>query len=199
LVDVFAKEYAVMPVSEQATMGIKLYQNQAELLLKEYVLADSSIPYTSIIGGIFASKVVYDLTQVISAIYFKSYASLSKFQRVEWNNRAISTLHAIFITSISLYFVFWSDLFSDHQFAGLITLRCSQLSTFALGVSVGYFLTDLGMIFWFYPALGGFEYVIHHLLSIVAVAYAMLTGEGQLYTYMVLISETTTPGINLRW
>jgi hypothetical protein len=41
--------------------------------------------------------------------------------------------------------------------------------------------------------------VIHHLLSIVAVAYAMLTGEGQLYTYMVLISETTTPGINLRW
>jgi hypothetical protein len=32
--------------------------------------------------------------------------------------------------------VFWSDLFSDHQFAGLITLRCSQLSTFALGVSM---------------------------------------------------------------
>jgi hypothetical protein len=27
----------------------------------------------------------------------------------------------------------------------------------------------------------------------------MLSGEGQLYTYMVLISETTTPGINLRW
>lgn len=26
-------------------------------------------------------------------------------------------------------------------------------------VSVGYFLTDLGMIFWFYPALGGLEYV----------------------------------------
>ncbi|CAJ2675333.1 unnamed protein product [Trifolium pratense] len=30
--------------------------------------------------------------------------------------------------------------------------------------------------------------VIHHL-----------SGEGQLYTYMVLISETTTPGVNLRW
>ncbi|KAK4578031.1 hypothetical protein RGQ29_028243 [Quercus rubra] len=187
-----------MLVSEQATMGITLYQNQAEQLLKDYVLADSFIPCTSIIGGIFASKVVYDLTQTISAIYFKSYASLSKMQRVEWNNRAISTLHAIFITTISLYFVFWSDLYSD-QFAGLITLRCSQLSTFALGVSVGYFLADLGMILWFYPALGGFEYVIHHLLSIAAVAYAMLTGEGQLYTYMVLISETTTPGINLRW
>ena len=124
-------------------------------------------------------------------------------------------------------------------------------------VSVGYFISDLGMIIWFYPSLGGMEYVstnsfvqrlikpntscfhlssisifvslqaqpiwwdmstlkfslnlelimetiitsqvIHHFFSMIAVAYSMLTGEGQLYTCMVLISETTTPGINLRW
>jgi hypothetical protein len=41
--------------------------------------------------------------------------------------------------------------------------------------------------------------VIHHVLSLVSVVYAMLSGEGQLYAFMVLISETTTPGINLRW
>lgn len=41
--------------------------------------------------------------------------------------------------------------------------------------------------------------IIHHLLSLIAVSYAMLSGEGQLYTFMVLLSETTTPGINLRW
>lgn len=41
--------------------------------------------------------------------------------------------------------------------------------------------------------------VVHHLLSMVAVTYAILTGEGQLYVYMVLVSEATTPGINLRW
>lgn len=41
--------------------------------------------------------------------------------------------------------------------------------------------------------------VLHHLLSVVSIAYSMLSGEGQLYTYMVLISETTTPTINLRW
>ncbi|PNX88094.1 transmembrane protein 56-B-like, partial [Trifolium pratense] len=66
-------------------------------------------------------------------------------------------------------------------------------------VSVGYFIADIAMIFWYFPSLGGYEYVVHHLLSLVAVAYSMLSGEGQLYTYMVLISETTTPGINLRW
>ncbi|CAL4926570.1 unnamed protein product [Urochloa decumbens] len=66
-------------------------------------------------------------------------------------------------------------------------------------VSVGYFITDLAMIFWLYPSLGGMEYVLHHTLSLVAIAYTMLSGEGQFYTYMVLISETTTPEINLRW
>ncbi|KAJ4728975.1 Transmembrane protein 56-B [Melia azedarach] len=180
-------------------MEIRSYQNQAESLLKDYILSDPFIPYTSIVGGIFACKMVYDLTQLFSALHFKSYSSFSRIQRVEWSNRAISTIHAIFITVMSLYFVFWSDLFSDDRLAGLITFRSSFLSTFTLGVSVGYFLADLGMIIWFYPSLGGMEYVLHHLLSVAAIAYAMLTGEGQLYTYMVLISETTTPGINLRW
>jgi hypothetical protein len=40
-------------------MTIKSYQSQAGWLLKEYILADSFIPYTSIIGGMLACKMVY--------------------------------------------------------------------------------------------------------------------------------------------
>lgn len=47
----------------------------------------------------------------------------------------ISTLHAVFISIMSLYFVFWSELFSDQNHAGLVTFRNSSISTFALGVS----------------------------------------------------------------
>ncbi|KAJ8543446.1 hypothetical protein K7X08_005969 [Anisodus acutangulus] len=161
--------------------------------------SNSFVVYSSVIGGIFACKLVYDLSQIFTSIYFKGYAGLSKSQQVEWNNRSISTVHAIFITAMSLYLAFWSDLFSDDQLSGLVTMRSSTLSTFVLGVSAGYFITDLAMILWFYPSLGGLEYLVHHLLSMVAVTYAMLTGEGQLYVYMVLVSEATTPGINLRW
>jgi hypothetical protein len=39
-------------------MAIKSYQNQAEALVKNYLLADPFIPYTSVLGGIFACKVV---------------------------------------------------------------------------------------------------------------------------------------------
>lgn len=189
----------MMAVSKKTAMTIKSYQNQAEVLVKNYLLADPFIPYTSMMGGIFACKMVYDLTQLVTTFYFKSYAGLTKIQRIEWNNRGVSTVHAIFIAAMSLYFVFWSDLFSDHLLAGLVTFRSSPLSTFALGVSVGYFVADLAMIIWLYPSLGGLEYVIHHSLSGIAVAYAMFSGEGQLYTFMVLISEVTTPEINMRW
>ncbi|XP_018680165.2 uncharacterized protein LOC103982215 isoform X5 [Musa acuminata AAA Group] len=140
----------------------------------------------------------YDVTHMISSLYYKGYASLTKIQRIEWNNRGMSSAHAIFITAMSLYLVFFSDLFSDRT-EGLVIFRSSSLSIFTLGVSVGYFVSDLAMIFWLYPSLGGIEYVLHHLLSATAISYTMLSGEGQLYTYMVLISETTTPGINLRW
>lgn len=189
----------MMAISDDTVMAIKSYQNQAGVLVKNYLLADPFVPYISILAGIFFCKLVYDLTQLLSNFYIKNYATLTKIQQIEWNNRGISTIHAIFITITSLYFVFWSDLFSDKRLAGFITFRSSPLSNFALGVSVGYFIADLGMILWLYPSLGGVEYVIHHSLSGIAVWYSMFSGEGQLYTYMILISEITTPEINIRW
>ncbi|KAG6419622.1 hypothetical protein SASPL_121844 [Salvia splendens] len=182
-----------------SNMLVKSYLNQVDLLLKEYVSADLFVVYTSIILGIFACKTVYELSQLISPLYFKSYPNLSKGLQLEWSNRAMSTFHAMYIANVSLYFVLWSDLFKNDPQRRPITLRSSTVSISALGVSVGYFLSDLSMILWRYPSLGGIEYVIHHLLSLGSVAYAMLTGEAQIYTYMVLISEATTPSINLRW
>ncbi|KAK9714408.1 hypothetical protein RND81_06G091900 [Saponaria officinalis] len=188
-----------MPVAEQSVMGIKSYQNQAENLVKNHLLADPLIPYSAIIAGILICRLIYDLTQSLSALYFKSYTCLNRIQRIEWNNRGMSTVHALFIAAMSLYFVYWSDLYADYRTTSAVTFRNSTLSTFTLGVSVGYFIADLAMILWLYPSLGGIEYVVHHSLSGIAVAYAMFSGEGQLYTYMVLISEVTTPEINMRW
>ncbi|KAL8508378.1 hypothetical protein ACS0TY_018838 [Phlomoides rotata] len=188
-----------MARSLRTVLAFKSYQNQAGVLVRNYVLADPYIPYSSVLGGMLTCKLIYDLSQLISTFYFRTYNGLTKIQRIEWNNRCISTLHAFFISLMSLYFVFWSDLFSDRNSSGLITFRNSSLSTFALGMSVGYFIADLGMICWRYPLLGGAEYIVHHSLSGIAVAYSMFTGEGQLYTFMVLISEVTTPEINLRW
>ncbi|KAB2009087.1 hypothetical protein ES319_D10G143300v1 [Gossypium barbadense] len=121
-------------VPKQKSMAIKSYKNQAQMLVKNYLLADPFAPYTSILGGILVCKVVYDLADLISNFYTKTYPSLTKIQRVDWNNRGISITHAISIFALSLYFIFWSDLFSDPHLTGLMVFRSSQLSTFGLGV-----------------------------------------------------------------
>ncbi|XP_051151775.1 uncharacterized protein LOC127265812 isoform X2 [Andrographis paniculata] len=180
-------------------MVIQSYISHAELLLRNYISADPFVVYTSIIIGIVACKTVYELSHLISPVCFKSFFNLSKSRQVEWSNRAISTFHAVYVTIVSFYFVFFSDLYSTDIHRGPVTLRSSTSSTFVMGVSLGYFLSDLGMIIWCYPSLGGMEYIIHHLLSMVGVTYPMLTGDAQIYTFMVLLSEATTPWINLRW
>jgi hypothetical protein len=149
-----------MSTTSLQTIGaIKSYHHQAQHLVKNYLLADPFIPYTSVLTGIFLCKVVYDLCHFISNSHSKTYIILTKIQRIEWNNRGISTVHAIFISAMSLYFVFWSDLFSDRWHNDLVVFRSSRLSSLGLGISIGYFLADLGMIFWKYPSLGGIEYV----------------------------------------
>ncbi|EYU36876.1 hypothetical protein MIMGU_mgv1a0158091mg [Erythranthe guttata] len=55
------------------------------------------------------------------------------------------------------------------------------------------------MIFYYYPALGGMEYVIHHGLSMYSITMALLSGQAQFYILMVLFTEITTPFVNLRW
>ena len=56
-------------------MKFKSYQSQANLFVKEYLLADPLIPYTSIIGGIFACKMVcHNVVMYYVVILFLKYA-----------------------------------------------------------------------------------------------------------------------------
>ncbi|XP_020580290.1 transmembrane protein 56-B [Phalaenopsis equestris] len=152
----------------------------------------------SIFAGIVMCKIVYEITGLISREFFKGYNSLSKPTKIEWNNRGFSTFHAILVAAISFYLLVLSDLF-DETAIGSIVHRKSLLSDSLLGISIGYFLTDFGMILWYFPALGGMEYVLHHVLSMYAIILSLISGQAQYYILMILFSEITTPFVNLRW
>ncbi|GER28150.1 hypothetical protein STAS_03917 [Striga asiatica] len=153
---------------------------------------------SAVFAGILMCKVVYDLTGVISSLLFKGYNKLNNKAKLEWNNRGFSTFHAIVVAAGSLYLLLVSDLFAEGK-DGLIVHRSSPLSDTVLGVSIGYFLSDLSMIFYHYPTLGGMEYVVHHGLSMYCIILSLLSGEAQMYILMVLFTEVTTPFVNQRW
>ncbi|KAK8950238.1 hypothetical protein KSP40_PGU000004 [Platanthera guangdongensis] len=153
----------------------------------------------SVLLGVIMCKTVYVITGLISTAYFKGYISLKKSTKIEWKNRGFSTFHAILVAAVSFYLIVLSDLFKEGSLTGSFVHRKSLLSDSLLGVSIGYFLTDLGMILWCFPALGGMEYVLHHGCSLYAITLSLITGEAQFYILMVLFSEITTPFVNLRW
>ena len=47
-----------MQVSQSSVMTFKSYKYKAKFLVRDYLLADSFTPYTSVISGIFMSKMV---------------------------------------------------------------------------------------------------------------------------------------------
>lgn len=144
-------------------------------------------------------KIVYNLTGEFSSLLFKGYAKLNDSQKLEWNNRGISTFHAIVAAVISFYLLLLSDLFDEGNHVELVIFRWSTLSESLFGISIGYFLSDLAMILWTYPALGGVEYLLHHGLSLIAIVLSLISGQVHIYILMVLFSEITTPFVNLRW
>ncbi|CAL0315682.1 unnamed protein product [Lupinus luteus] len=153
-----------------------------------------------VLAGIFLCFLVYKATAKLSSLLFnRYYGQLCRATKIEWNNRGFSTLHALLVSFTSFYLLVISDLFSEDSHEDLIVNRSSNLSNTVLGISIGYFITDLAMIFWYFPALGGLQYVLHHGLSMFSITLSLLSGQVQIYVLMILLSEITTPFVNLRW
>ncbi|KMZ70847.1 Transmembrane protein 56 [Zostera marina] len=161
--------------------------------------SDGIIWSLSVFSGIIMCKIVYDITEFASSLYSKAYNNLRKIQKIEWNNRAFSSFHAILVSAVSFHLLILSDLYKDDYSQKFIIERTSFLSKSILGISTGYFLSDLAMILWLFPALGGKEYIIHHGFSLLSMTLALVSGSAHFYIIMVLFSEVTTPFVNLRW
>ncbi|KAF3666428.1 putative transmembrane protein 56-B-like isoform X2 [Capsicum annuum] len=139
----------------------------------------------AVFAGIIMCKIVYQLTGAISPLFFMGYVKLDDLKKLEWNNRGFSTFHALLVAAASLYLLLESDLFHDGARDDLMINRTSAFSDTILGfprvltrsrlyfprttllslplkdlnISTGYFLADLAMIFYYFPALGGTEYL----------------------------------------
>ncbi|XP_074564832.1 uncharacterized protein LOC141821318 [Curcuma longa] len=153
----------------------------------------------SVFSGVLMCKVVYQVTHKVSMLYLKGYNNLTKLEKIEWNSRGVSTFHAVIVAAASLYLLVFSDLFKNGSKSELVVNRKSLLSDATLGISLGYFLSDLAKILWHFPSLGGKEFVLHHGLSMHSIFLSLISGKAHIYILMVLFSEATTPFVNFRW
>ncbi|GMP48800.1 hypothetical protein CsSME_00016034 [Camellia sinensis var. sinensis] len=94
----------------------------------------------SAFAGIVMCKLVYDLTGVVSLLFFKGYAKLN-----DWllSFRGFSTFHALVVAIASLYLFLFSNLFDEDSHKELIIDRRSTLSDTILGISIRLFFVRL--------------------------------------------------------
>ena len=128
--------------------------------------------------------------------------------RAGWDSRLTSTAHALLIVALAC--VGGAQLLLDggggpggegspHYPPGtLLTQRATPLTRAALGMSAGYFLTDLALILR-HPGLGGGPMVAHHVAALAALAVGGGRDEGHLYTLALMLAEATTPLVNARY
>ncbi|KAF2575166.1 hypothetical protein F2Q70_00003307 [Brassica cretica] len=147
-------------------------------------------------------EMVYDFAAYISPLRFNAaYPNLTA--KLEWNgttvkgcffflHRGFSTFHAVFVSVASIYLLVISDQFDENVHGDSVVNSTTSLSEAVMGISLGYFIADLTMIFWHFPTLGGIEYVFHHCLSMFSIILSVTSGQAQFYIFIVLLYLDTS-------
>uniref|UniRef100_A0A383WKX4 TLC domain-containing protein n=1 Tax=Tetradesmus obliquus TaxID=3088 RepID=A0A383WKX4_TETOB len=153
-------------------------------------------------AGLFSAvgyTLLYKCSQVLSPKLCSGYRPLKQHDKVDWSTRLPSTLHAVLVTALCLWALCYSgEFFDSSSSSSRVVLRVSELSYAILGISAGYFLVDFCVICW-HTEIGSKEMYIHHVVSLLSLAVAAQVHSLHVYLLMVLLTEATTPFVNLRW
>lgn len=113
---------------------------------------------------------IFLLSPWISNSVFSTYKHLSIKNQVDWNTRIGSNIHAVIVTTMSVYaFLYDQDLANDNF--------CTDAPFVRSGISItfGYILADLVVILWYYEYFRDLFTVVHHLMALWAYFYVMVS------------------------
>lgn len=98
------------------------------------------------------------------------FLKLTHKQKIEWNSRTVSTLHALLVGLFCLYILFFDKAVNQDPVWGDPTLVKINVS-----ITTGYLISDLLLIFYYWRAIGDKFFVIHHLAALYACYYVLVS------------------------
>ncbi|KAG1665439.1 hypothetical protein FOA52_005781 [Chlamydomonas sp. UWO 241] len=139
---------------------------------------------------------LYKGSQVVSPRVFRAYRALTKEDQRQWDVRYASTMHAPLCVYYAYVMILSSDFFF-YEGSPPNVFRTNAVTHTALGVSTGFFLVETAITARY--GMGGPEMLAHHLGSLASVLTAVFMQQGHMHTMWMLVTECTTPFIDLRW
>ncbi|MCJ8728558.1 hypothetical protein PDJAM_G00005880 [Pangasius djambal] len=136
----------------------------------------------------------HSLSPWLSCRISPGFLKLSHKQQIEWNSRTVSTFHAILVGLFCLYILFFDEAINQDPVWG-----DPALVKINVGITTGYLISDLLLIFYYWRAIGDKFFVVHHLAALYA--YYFVLGQGMLpyFANFRLLAEFSTPCVNQRW
>ncbi|MBN3323942.1 TM56B protein, partial [Atractosteus spatula] len=122
------------------------------------------------------------------------FQKLNEKQKIEWNSRTVSTLHALMVGIFCVYILFFDDAVNEDPVWGDPTLVKLNV-----GITTGYLISDLLLIFYYWKAIGDKFFVVHHMAALYAYYYVLGQGLLPYFANFRLLAEFSTPCVNQRW
>ncbi|XP_006882484.1 PREDICTED: transmembrane protein 56 [Elephantulus edwardii] len=153
----------------------------------------------SIISILLTSFVIFQLLFHFVSSWFSekispSFNNLSFEKKIEWNSRVVSTCHSLVVGIFSLYICLFDEVTKADPLWG-----DSSLVKVNISISLGYLISDLLLIFYYWRVIGDKMFVIHHCTALYG--YYMLLAFGALESIgnFRLLAELSSPFVNQRW
>ncbi|XP_028666955.2 TLC domain-containing protein 4-B [Erpetoichthys calabaricus] len=156
--------------------------------------------FTQLILGIavasfFFFQILFHYISPWMSIYVSSgFKKLSVKQKIEWNSRTVSTLHALIVGIFCLYILMFDDAVNEDPVWGDPTLVKLNVA-----ITTGYLISDLLLIFYYWKAIGDKFFVVHHVAALYAYYYVLGQGFLPYFANFRLLAEFSTPCVNQRW
>ncbi|XP_050780573.1 TLC domain-containing protein 4-like [Gopherus flavomarginatus] len=151
--------------------------------------------YCIVAGSFVAFQFFFSaVSPQLSLALSRHYSSLTAVKKCEWNSRCVSTLHALIVGLFCLYILFFDEAINANPIWG-----DPDLVKFNVAISCGYLLYDLLLLLRYWKTLGDSLFVCHHLVALYAYGYVLSRGVLPYFANFRLLSELSTPFVNLRW
>lgn len=112
--------------------------------------------------------------------------------------RLPSTVHALVTVWLVARAFLLSDDFTPSPGRPAPVLRTTPTTWTSVGFSLGYFAADTAML-GLVPAISSTPMAVHHIIALLSLGVAIQVGSMHIYLLAVLLTEITTPLVNLRF
>lgn len=149
---------------------------------------------TSVASFLLCLFMFYFVSSRFSSLVSSRYNELSHAKKIDWDTRIGSNVHAVIVSTISLYCYIFDTVTTANP-----VKNDAVLVRVGVAITMGYILADFLIIVLSYKYIGDLFTLVHHVMAIWAYYFVVVYGVLIYFANVRQLAEISTPFVNQRW